>query len=60
MVLPRFVDAALTGGPLVVHDDGQQMRCFAHVSDVVDGRHRADAHASRRGAASSTSAAISR
>jgi UDP-glucose 4-epimerase len=35
MVLPRFVDAALAGRPLVVHDDGQQVRCFAHVNDVV-------------------------
>ncbi len=35
MVLPRFVDAALAGRPLVVHDDGQQVRCFAHVDDVV-------------------------
>ena len=35
MVLPRFVDAALAGRPLVVHDDGQQQRCFAHVGDVV-------------------------
>ena len=35
MVLPRFVDAALAGGPLVVHDDGRQVRCFGHVSDVV-------------------------
>jgi UDP-glucose 4-epimerase len=35
MVLPRFVDAALAGRPLVVHDDGQQQRCFAHVADVV-------------------------
>lgn len=35
MVLPRFVDAAIKGNPLVVHDDGQQTRCFAHVSDVV-------------------------
>ena len=34
MVLPRFVDAALAGRPLVVHDDGQQQRCFAHVSDI--------------------------
>jgi UDP-glucose 4-epimerase len=36
MVLPRFVDQALAGGPLGVHDDGQQVRCFAHVSDIVD------------------------
>jgi UDP-glucose 4-epimerase len=35
MVLPRFVEAALAGRPLVVHDDGRQVRCFAHVSDVV-------------------------
>ena len=35
MVLPRFVDAAMEGQPLVVHDDGQQVRCFAHVSDVL-------------------------
>jgi UDP-glucose 4-epimerase len=35
MVLPRLVDAALTGGPLVVHDDGRQERCFAHVADIV-------------------------
>ncbi len=37
MVLPRFVDQALAGGPLVVHDDGGQVRCFAHVADVVRG-----------------------
>ena len=35
MVLPRFVEAAMNGRPLVVHDDGMQERCFAHVSDVV-------------------------
>lgn len=35
MVLPRMVDAALAGGPLIVHDDGRQTRCFAHVRDVV-------------------------
>ena len=36
MVLPRFVDAALAGRPLTVHDDGRQVRCFAHVTDVVE------------------------
>ena len=36
MVIPRFVDAALNGGPVVVYDDGQQVRCFGHVSEVVD------------------------
>jgi UDP-glucose 4-epimerase len=35
MVLPRFVDAALAGQPVIVHDDGRQIRCFAHVADVV-------------------------
>jgi UDP-glucose 4-epimerase len=40
MVLPRFVDQALTGGPLVVHDDGRQVRCFAHVADAVEGARR--------------------
>jgi len=35
MVLPRFVEAAMAGKALVVHDDGLQERCFAHVSDVV-------------------------
>jgi len=35
MVLPRFVRHALAGEPLVVFGDGQQTRCFVHVSDVV-------------------------
>ena len=35
MVLPRFVEAAMQGKSLMVHDDGQQTRCFAHVNDVV-------------------------
>ncbi|MEZ6072185.1 MAG: NAD-dependent epimerase/dehydratase family protein [Pirellulales bacterium] len=35
MVVPRFVDAALAGGPLTVYDDGGQTRCFAHVADAI-------------------------
>jgi UDP-glucose 4-epimerase len=35
MVLPRFIHAAMNNQPIVVHDDGRQERCFAHVSDVV-------------------------
>jgi len=35
MVLPRFVEAALANRPLQVYGDGEQTRCFAHVSDVV-------------------------
>jgi UDP-glucose 4-epimerase len=36
MVLPRFVESAMTRAPLIVHDDGLQQRCFAHVDDVVN------------------------
>ncbi len=36
MVLPRFVEAAISGASLIVHDDGLQQRCFAHVDDVVN------------------------
>lgn len=36
MVLPRFVAAAQAGEPLIVHDDGKQVRCFAHVADVIE------------------------
>lgn len=36
MVVPTFVQRALAGEPLVIHGDGAQSRCFAHVSDVVD------------------------
>lgn len=35
MVLPRFVEAAQAGQPLIVHDDGRQVRCFAHVNDIT-------------------------
>jgi UDP-glucose 4-epimerase len=37
MVVPNFVGQALAGGPLTVHGDGQQVRCFGHVHDVVRG-----------------------
>ncbi len=37
MVVPRFVEQARQGGPVIVHGDGQQIRCFAHVHDVVRG-----------------------
>lgn len=35
MVLPRFVEHALRNEPLEVYGDGNQTRCFCHVSDVV-------------------------
>jgi len=36
MVVPRFVQQALNGEPLVVHGDGTQTRCFTHVLDTVE------------------------
>jgi len=36
MVVPRFVQAALTNDAITIYGDGHQTRCFAHVSDVVD------------------------
>jgi UDP-glucose 4-epimerase len=35
MVLPRFIKAALSNQPLIVHGDGSQSRSFCAVSDVV-------------------------
>ena len=35
MVLPTFVQQALSGEPLTVFGDGTQSRCFGHVTDVV-------------------------
>jgi UDP-glucose 4-epimerase len=36
MVLPTFVQQALTGDPITVYGDGTQSGCFTHVSDTVD------------------------
>jgi UDP-glucose 4-epimerase len=36
MVIPNFVQQALTGQEIKVFGDGTQTRCFTHVSDVVD------------------------
>ena len=35
MVLPRFVDAAVSNKPITVYGDGSQSRTFSAVSDVV-------------------------
>jgi len=35
MVIPRFVHQALHGEPITVYGDGEQVRCFCHVRDVV-------------------------
>lgn len=36
MVVPRFVQAAMQNEPITIHGDGQQSRCFGHVTDVVE------------------------
>jgi UDP-glucose 4-epimerase len=36
MVVPRFVQQALTGSPMTVFGDGSQTRCFTNVHDVVE------------------------
>ncbi len=36
MVLPRFINQALTGQPITVFGNGTQTRCFSLVSEVVD------------------------
>jgi UDP-glucose 4-epimerase len=35
MVIPNLVTQALTGEPITIFGDGQQSRCFTHVSDAV-------------------------
>jgi UDP-glucose 4-epimerase len=37
MVIPRFIEQALSGQALTVFGDGRQSRCFLHVADAVDG-----------------------
>jgi len=36
MVLPRFIEQALKGGPITVYGDGKQIRSFCYVDDVVE------------------------
>ena len=35
MVIPTFIKQALMGHPITVFGDGEQSRCFCHVSDVI-------------------------
>ena len=35
MVIPRFVQKALSGEPLEIHGDGTQTRSFCHVQDTI-------------------------
>jgi len=36
MVIPRFVVQALKGEPITVYNDGNMVRCFTYVTDIVD------------------------
>lgn len=36
MVLPNFINQAISGEPITVYGDGRQSRCFTWVGDVVD------------------------
>jgi UDP-glucose 4-epimerase len=36
MVVPRFIQQALSGGPITVYGSGRQTRCFTYVDDVVN------------------------
>jgi UDP-glucose 4-epimerase len=36
MVLPRFINQALTGKPITVYGNGTQTRCFSLVTEVVE------------------------
>jgi UDP-glucose 4-epimerase len=35
MVIPSFISRALAGSPLEIHGEGNQTRCFCHVSDTI-------------------------
>ncbi len=37
MVIPTFVDQALSNSPITVYGDGGQTRCFCHVADTTAG-----------------------
>lgn len=49
MVIPSLVRQALHGAPLTIHGDGEQSRCFCHVSDVVRALHQLMEHPSTNG-----------
>jgi nucleoside-diphosphate-sugar epimerase len=49
MAFSRFLDAALDGRPLTILGDGQQIRDFTFVDDVVEGTIAAAAHGSAGG-----------
>ena len=36
MVIPRFVEQAISGSKITVYGDGKQTRCFCNVSDIIE------------------------
>ncbi len=36
MVVPKFIDSALKGEPIIIHGDGSQSRSFTWVGDVIE------------------------
>lgn len=49
MVLPRFIQKAVSNEPIEVYGDGKQTRCFCHVRDVVEAMPRLVAEPACRG-----------
>jgi UDP-glucose 4-epimerase len=49
MVIPTFVEQALTGDPLTVYGDGTQTRSFTHVRDAVRATHELLTNEAARG-----------
>lgn len=47
MVAPRFITRALRGEPLVIYDDGSQVRTFVYVRDAVEAAKRLVFHCPR-------------
>ncbi len=43
-VLPRFVNQALSNEPITVFGDGEQLRAFTYIKDIVDGIHKISLH----------------
>ena len=37
MVVPRFIEAAISGKDITIYGDGKQTRCFGHIADIVSG-----------------------
>ena len=43
-VLPRFVTQALSGEDMTIFGDGEQLRAFTYVKDIIDGIYLASVH----------------